>query len=171
VIDVLVKQFSGVSIFQQQKLPVRPGLVAKKQEEPHMKHVVFATAAALALGTGAASAAKKCNIVGAFTDSLGSSGDFTSEKKGTVSNADICPDAYKLKVTKLTETVIDVKGKSKDKSCGALTGAFTFNDGGCDSATGSVTIVGIGTLPDTITKTQDNTHAEPDHALLSHGMN
>jgi hypothetical protein len=119
----------------------------------YIKQAALAAALIVAAGTGTASAAKKCNIVGTFTDSLGSTGKFTSEKKGTVSNSLICADTYALTVTKLTETIIDISGKVKGGSCGALTGSFTFQNGGCDSAAGTVTIQGVGTFNDTITKT------------------
>lgn len=130
-----------------------------------------AAAAVVAVGAGTASAAPKCNIVGTFTDSLGSSGKFTSEKKGTVSNPNICPAPYKLTVTTLTKTVIDVTGKSANKTCGALTGNFTFNNGGCTSASGTVTIAGLGSLADTITKNGSiPTHEHGDDSTLTAGL-
>ncbi len=119
---------------------------------------IIIAAGCLAAATNA-HAAKKCNIVYPFTDSLGSSGKFVSEHKGIVSNSAICPVPYNLTVTKLTNTVIDISGKTKANKCGALTGSFTFNDGGCDSASGSVTIVGLGTFNDTVTRTQSARHA------------
>jgi hypothetical protein len=126
---------------------------------------------AVALSAGTASAAKKCDIVGKFTDSLGSTGKFKSEKKGTVSNSNICAVPYKLTVTKLTETVVDIKGTAAGNSCGALTGDFTFNNGGCDSASGTVTITGIGSLPDTITRSGKSLeHAPADTSMLSAGF-
>ena len=138
-----------------------------------MKTVSFAAVAAAAFMTFAASnamaAAKKCNIVGAFTDSLGSSGKFTSEKKGTVMNSAICSTAYKLTVTQLTTKIIDIKGTTK--SCGALTGSFNFAAGSCASATGTVTIAGLGTFQDTITKTGADAHrASPDTSALTAHM-
>jgi hypothetical protein len=134
-------------------------------------NAVVAAAIVMSMTAGNALAAKKCNIVGKFTDSLGSTGDFKTEKKGTVSNANVCPSPYALKVTKLSETVVDIAGKSTDKSCGALTGDFTFNNGGCDSASGTVTIAGIGSLPDTITKTgKAQHHAPADTSMLSAGL-
>ncbi len=132
---------------------------------------VAAAAAVVAVSIGTASAATKCNIVGTFTDSLGSSGKFTSEKKGTVSNASICPAPYALTVTKLTNKVVDVKGTSTDKACGALTGDFKFNNGGCTSASGTVTIAGLGSLADTITKTGSIPTRTPiDNSALSAGL-
>ncbi len=125
--------------------------------------------AAFVASSGSAFAAKKCNIVYSFTDSLGSSGKFVSEHKGIVSNADICAKPYNLTVTKLTESIIDITGKSKDKSCGALTGSFTFNNGGCSSATGSVTIAGLGTLPDTVTRS-NKARSTPDTSALTNKM-
>lgn len=137
-----------------------------------MKNATCAAIAAAAVMTFAASnamAAKKCNIVGSFTDSLGSTGKFTSEKKGTVMNTAICPTAYKLTVTKLTTKIIDIKGTTK--ACGALTGAFTFATGSCDSASGTVTIQGIGSFPDTITRSGADAHrASPDTSALTAHM-
>jgi hypothetical protein len=134
--------------------------------------LAFAAAVATAVSVTPALAAKQCDIVGKFTDSLGSSGKFTSEKKGEVSNAAICSATYKLTVTKLTETVIDVKGKTKGNVCGALKGDFTFQDGGCTSAAGTVTIQGLGSFPDTITHTgKDASHSAPaDTSMLTAGF-
>ena len=130
-----------------------------------------AAVAVVAVGVGTASAATKCNIVGTFTDSLGSTGKFTSETKGTVSNPNICPAPYKLTVTKLTNKVVDVKGKSSNSSCGALTGNFKFNNGGCTSASGTVTIAGLGSLADTITKTGSIPARTPiDDSTLTAGL-
>ena len=116
----------------------------------HNSYAAIAAGIAMSMAAGNALAAKKCNVVGAFTDSLGSSGQFTSEKKGSVSNSAICASTYALTITKLTSSVIDIKGKAK--SCGALTGSFTFNNGGCTSASGTITIVGFGTFNDTVTR-------------------
>jgi formylmethanofuran dehydrogenase subunit C len=118
-----------------------------------MKSMILSAAVvATVAGSGTAMAAGQCNIVGKFTDSLGSKGKFTSETKGTVDNTSICAKPYALTVTKLTEKVIDVTGKSADKSCGALKGDFKFQDGGCTSAAGTVTITGLGSFADTITR-------------------
>ena len=120
-------------------------------------------------GSGSAFAAKKCNIVGSFTDSLGSSGKFLTEHKGIVSNSAICAKPYNLTVTTLTQTVIDIKGASKDKSCGALTGNFTFNNGGCNSASGTITIAGLGTFNDTVTRNASARRTPVDNsALIAH---
>jgi phospholipase/lecithinase/hemolysin len=137
------------------------------------KYAVMAASVATAMtATTAADAAKKCNIVGTFTDSLGSTGQFYTEKKGEVSNTAICSATYTLKVTTLTKTVIDVSGKTKGNVCGALTGDFTFNNGGCDSASGTVTIVGLGAFADTITKTGNGAvvHPHADTSLLTTGL-
>jgi len=132
----------------------------------------MAAAFATAVAAAPALAAKKCDIVGTFKDSLGSTGKFTTEKKGTVSNTAICAQPYSLTVTKLTDVVIDVKGKSKDKSCGALTGDFTFQDGGCTSAAGTVTIEGLGSFNDTITHTGNAMSHPPqaDTSMLTAGF-
>jgi hypothetical protein len=135
-------------------------------------HVAMAAAVVTAISTTPALAAKKCDIVGTFKDSLGSTGKFTSEKKGTVSNTAICAQPYKLTVTKLNETVIDVKGTSKDKNCGALTGDFAFQDGGGTSAAGTVTIQGLGSFNDTITHTGNAISHTPvnDTSMLTAGF-
>jgi hypothetical protein len=138
----------------------------------YAKHGAIAAALAMTMIAGAASAATKCNIVGSFTDSLGSKGKFTSETRGTVDNPNICPQAYALTVTKLTNKIIDVKGKPKGtSSCGALTGDFTFQNGGCTTASGTVTITGIGSFPDTITRSGKATsRPAADTSALFSGM-
>jgi hypothetical protein len=133
------------------------------------KSAVTVAAVAMACTSGHALAAKKCDIIGTFTDSLGSSGKFTTEKKGTVSNSAICANPYSLKVTKLTTKIIDVKGTAK--SCGALTGNFTFQNGGCTTASGTVTIQGLGSLADTITHTGGSpVQRPPASSMLDTGM-
>ncbi len=118
---------------------------------PRFSHAAIAAALAISFTGGSAFAATKCNILGPFTDSLGSTGTFVSETKGTVTNTAVCPQSYSLTVTKLTNLVIDIKGKPKGtSSCGALTGKFKFQNGGCTTASGTVTITGLGTLADTI---------------------
>ena len=141
-----------------------------------MAIVKYAAVAAAAMATAmtagnTATAAGKCNIVGKFTDSLGSTGKFRTEKKGEVFNSVICSVKYNLTVTELTKTVVDVKGKTKGNVCGALTGDFTFNNGGCDSASGTVTIVGLGSFPDTITRTGKDSERPPaDTSMLTTGL-
>jgi hypothetical protein len=133
-------------------------------------HITVITAAlAMSVLAGNALAAKKCNIVGSFTDSLGSTGQFTSEKKGSVSNSNVCAATYALKVTKLSETVIDIAGKAK--GCGALTGDFTFQNGGCDVASGTITIAGLGTFNDTVTRSgKVVARARTDNTALTAGI-
>jgi hypothetical protein len=65
-----------------------------------------------------------------------------------------------------------VKGKSKDQSCGALTGDFTLQDGGCTSATGTVTIKRLGSFNDTITHTGKAISHPPqaDTSMLTAGF-
>ena len=126
--------------------------------------------AACIASSGSAFAAKKCNIVGSFTDSLGSSGKFVSEHKGIVSNSAICAKPYNLTVTTLTETAIDIKGASKDKSCGALSGSFTFNNGGCQSASGTITIAGLGTFNDTVTRSGNARRTPVDTSALTNNL-
>jgi hypothetical protein len=112
----------------------------------------FAVAVAAGFGLTAshAFAAKKCDIVGTYTDSLGSTIIFKTVKVGTATNKTICASTYKLKVTKDTSTAIDTTGTAK--GCGALSASFVPNYPTCTSATGTVTIQGLGTFNDTITK-------------------
>ena len=137
-----------------------------------LSHMATAATLALAFAGGNAMAAAKCNIVGTFTDTLGSTGKFVTEKKGTVTNKTVCPQSYNLTVTKLTNLVVDIKGKPKGtSSCGALTGSFMFQNGGCTTASGTVTIQGIGTLNDTITKTGSKVPAKSaDRSDLLNGL-
>ncbi len=121
------------------------------------------------MNMGSASAAKKCNIVGTFTDTLGSMGQFTSEKAGTATNAVACSTTYKLTVTKLSNTVLDIKGKAK--KCGALTGDFTFDAGSCTTASGSLIVKGLGTFNDTITIMNTAVKSKPvDNSALINGL-
>ena len=115
-------------------------------------------------------AAKKCDIVGTYTDSLGSTIIFKTAKAGTASNSLICASTYKLKVTADTSKAIDVTGKAK--GCGALTADFVPNYPTCTSATGTVTIVGLGTFDDTITKQSGAIRAPqtPDTSALEKGF-
>jgi hypothetical protein len=119
-----------------------------------MKVTQFA-AVALAAGmtlaaTNSLAAVKRCNIVGTYTDSLGSTIIFKTIKSGTATNSLICKSTYKLKVTKDTSTAIDTTGVAK--GCGALTANFVPNYPTCTTATGTVTITGTGSFTDTITK-------------------
>ncbi len=114
-------------------------------------YAAIALTLGMTLAAGDALAAKGCNIVGTYSDSLGSSIVFKTLKSGTAFNSAICASTYKLRVTKNTPTAIDTKGKAK--GCGNLTASFVPNYPTCTSATGTVTIVGLGTFNDTITKT------------------
>jgi hypothetical protein len=114
---------------------------------------VALVASVLSLSAGAALAALKCNIVGTWTDDLGTTVVFASEKKGTLTNVSLCPKAYAVKVTTLTKLVLDVKGSTKDKACPTpFSVGGEFQNGGCTKVTGSITITGIGTLSDTFNK-------------------
>jgi len=119
-----------------------------------MKLSTYAAAAitlSVSLAAGNALAAKKCNIVGTYSDSLGSTIVFKTAKVGTATNSAICKSTYSLRVTKDTSTAIDTTGTAK--GCGKLTAAFVPNYPTCTSASGTVTIAGLGTFNDTITKT------------------
>jgi len=118
-----------------------------------MKLTSYAAAAwavSLIATAGNAMAAKSCDIVGTYTDTLGSTIVFTTAKTGTAKNSLICASTYKLKVKKDTSKAIDVTGKAS--GCGNLTGDFVPNYPTCTTATGTVKIVGLGSFNDTITK-------------------
>jgi hypothetical protein len=118
-----------------------------------MKSIVAASAIlAACLISGGASAAKKCTVVGTWTDTVaGASATFTTNKRGSASIAAACPSTYKLLVTTLTNTTWDITGTAK--KCPTVTAALTFTPGGCTQASGTVTIPGIGSIPDTFNKT------------------
>jgi hypothetical protein len=110
-------------------------------------------ASILSLPAGGAFAAPKCNIVGTWTDDVGSIAIFSTEKKGTLTNANLCSKSYAVKVTKLTKLVIDVTASTKGKGCPTpFSVSGDFQNGGCTTIYGSITITGIGTLSDTFTK-------------------
>ncbi len=122
---------------------------------------------AMSLAAGNALAAKSCNIVGTYTDTLGSTIVFKTLKAGTAKNAAICAATYKLKVTKNTQKAIDVTGKAK--GCGNLSADFVPNYPTCTTATGTVTITGLGTFNDTITK-ESKARVTPDTSALQNGL-
>ncbi len=126
--------------------------------------------AGLSLAANHALAAKKCDIVGTYTDSLGSTIVFKTAKAGTASNSLICASTYKLTVTKDTSKAIDATGTAK--GCGELTAAFVPNYPTCSSATGTVTITGLGTFDDTITKQSKSVpeRTSPDVTDLEKGF-
>ena len=134
-------------------------------------YAAMALTLSMSLTAGNALAAKKCNIVGTYTDSLGSTIVFKTAKAGTAVNKDICQSTYSLKVTKDTSSAIDATGKAK--GCGNLTADFVPNYPTCTSATGTVTIQGLGTFNDTITKQKDDAvrvRETPDTSALEKGF-
>jgi hypothetical protein len=130
----------------------------------------LALATAVNFAASNAWAAKSCNIVGTYTDTLGSTIVFKSTKVGTASNPTICASTYALKVKKDTSKAIDVTGTAK--GCGALKGDFVPNYPTCTNATGTVTITGLGTFNDTITKQSNKVKARPasDKSALENGI-
>ena len=122
-----------------------------------MQKIVLAAACAVAFTSlSSASFAKKppaCNVIGTWEDSYGAIATFPTEKKGTATAAVICTGTYKLKNTTLTTTTWNITGTSKDASCPPISSALTFATGVCNSATGTITVPGFGTLPDTFTQT------------------
>ena len=138
-----------------------------------MKLTSYAAAAltvSMSLAASSAFAAKSCDIVGTYTDSLGSTIIFKTAKAGTASNAAICASTYALKVKKDTSKAIDVTGKAK--GCGNLTADFVPNYPTCTTASGTVTITGLGTFNDTITKQSKSVpaRATPDTSALDKGF-
>ena len=122
------------------------------------------------LAGGPAFAAKQCDIVGTYTDTLGSTIVFKTAKSGTAQNSLICGSVYKLKVTKDTSKAINAKGKAA--GCGNLIAKFVPDYPTCNTATGTVTIAGVGQFDDTITKQGDavKTRAKPDTSSLTNGL-
>jgi hypothetical protein len=143
------------------------------QGETHMKSTSY-TAIALAVGLSVtasnAMAAKACNIVGTYTDTLGSTIIFKTTKTGTAQNSVICASTYTLKVKKDTSKSIKVTGKAT--GCGNLTADFVPNYPTCTTATGTVKIVGLGTFNDTITKQNDagSVEKQPAPSAMENGL-
>jgi hypothetical protein len=125
-------------------------------------YAAIALTAGLSLAASNAWAAKACNIVGTYTDSVGSTIIFKTTKSGTAQNSVICASTYALTVKKDTSKAINVTGKAK--GCGALKADFVPNYPTCTSATGTVTITGFGSFNDTITKQSDKVRARPVEA-------
>jgi hypothetical protein len=127
----------------------------------------------LCLPAGGALAAPKCDIVGTWADTYGTTIIFTSEKKGSLTNTTyLCPKSYAVKVSKVTKAVLDFTASTKDKSCTGFSVGGDFQDGGCTSVKGSITITGVGTLSDTITKqsTATGRRTPVDASALSAGL-
>jgi hypothetical protein len=132
-------------------------------------YVAAALTAGMTLAASDAMAAKRCNIVGTYTDTLGSTIVFKTAKVGTAKNANVCKSTYSLKVTADTSTAIDTTGKAK--GCGDLSAKFVPNYPTCTSATGTVTITGFGTFNDTITKEAKAVrHEAPATSELTRGI-
>lgn len=134
------------------------------------KYAAAAFALGASIATVNAQAASSCNIVGTYTDSLGSTIIFKSAKTGTAKNSVICASTYVLTVSKDTSTAINVGGTAK--GCGHLSGHFKPNYPACTSATGEVTIKGTGTFNDTLTKKSSAVPPRemPDISLLDNGL-
>jgi len=104
----------------------------------------------------AASAAgcPKTDVVGTWTDSLaGAVATITTEKAGTAESSLVCSSkTLKVKVSKLTTkgatfTAVPPKGCTTK-----VTAVLTYEAGSCTTASGVVTISGLGTFDDTWTK-------------------
>ncbi len=141
-----------------------------------MKNIVVTAALAVAFASvSGASFAKKaptCDIVGTWEDSYGAMATFPSDKKGTATAAVVCTGTYKITNTTLTTTTWDLSGTSKSKTCPPISAALTFATGVCDSASGTITVPGFGTLPDTFTQTgTTGTHRSPTrNSALTAGL-
>ncbi len=122
---------------------------------------------ALATCGSAAFAAKKCNVVGTWTDTMyGYSFVMTTDKKGTAgANPECSDEASKIVTTDLSSSVWDFNIESKKCSV-VITADFDFDAKSCTSASGTITIPNVGQLPDSITKSnavRQTPHAAPSH--------
>ncbi|MEJ0048290.1 MAG: hypothetical protein WDN04_20815 [Rhodospirillales bacterium] len=113
--------------------------------------------------------AAACKVVGTWTDEYGVSATFKTEKTGTASASSFCSKPYKITVTTRTKTAWDLSAASKKKSCPTITAALTFAKD-CLSASGTDTIPGIGTAPDTWTKTAAASRHAIENSTLSSGL-
>lgn len=120
-----------------------------------MTRMIAALGVAMAVATsgGAFAKTKSCTVVGTWTDSYGTTLDMTTSKKGTAGGNQECNnETANIATTTLSATVWDLKITSK-KCTVVITGDYNFAAGSCTSATGTITIPGVGTLPDTLTLT------------------
>jgi formylmethanofuran dehydrogenase subunit C len=127
----------------------------------------LAVAGLLAAAGGSAYAAKKCDVTGTWTDSLGTTLIMTTSKKGSATNTVACASAYKVKTTKLTPTIWDVKGTAK--GCPTVTTDMTFQ-GGCNMVSGTITVQGLGSFDDAFTKVAGIRHAPRADAAIGAGL-
>jgi hypothetical protein len=102
--------------------------------------------------SNSALAAKQCNLVGSWVDSYSETFTMTSQKHGSAgSNPECSDEKADITTTKITEKVWNLKVHSKKCSV-IITGDYDFDAGSCTSATGTLTIPGVGQLADSITK-------------------
>ncbi|HTZ70031.1 MAG TPA: hypothetical protein VMB71_05205 [Acetobacteraceae bacterium] len=111
-----------------------------------------ATAAGALVGASSpASACPRSNIVGTWTDSLGSTAIFTNTKGGTATApAVICTKTYIVKVDKLNSKEGVFTGKVS--GCPTAKATLKYEAGSCTVATGPLVIKGQGKIQDTWTK-------------------
>lgn len=124
-------------------------------------------ALALVFVAGQAHASGLCKLTGSYSDDYGSTTSIKG-KKGSIQNAAICATAYTFKISDLTKTGFNVKGKNATKSCGTFKASLTFM-GGCSVFGGSVKIDGQ-TISDTFTKIGEAKHTQPAASALTDGL-
>ncbi|HTZ71159.1 MAG TPA: hypothetical protein VMB71_10960 [Acetobacteraceae bacterium] len=119
-----------------------------------MNRLIITLAVAMGLVASSHAFAKKCSVVGVWKDAnYGETFTMKSNKKGTAGANPLCSNGNSIiSTTDLSKTTWDFNITSK--SCSAvITADFTFDKGSCTAASGTLTIPGVGTLPDSITNT------------------
>jgi len=126
-----------------------------------MKQSITMMGLAMALATTASTGAlaKKCDVVGFWTATITGTTttvagfEMTTDKKGVspYPNPECKSETSAIKSTLITTTNWDTTIKSK-KCKVVITTATTFAPGSCSSASGTLTIPGVETLPITVTE-------------------
>lgn len=125
-----------------------------------MKRLIIAATVAIGLATTGSALAAKCNVKGTWATNIdGSAGPtltMTTNKMGTAGDNSECNDEEaNIHTTLLNATTWNTKITSK-KCKVIITSSVTF-DGSCktisgETASGTITIPGVGALPLTVTK-------------------
>ncbi|HTZ69759.1 MAG TPA: hypothetical protein VMB71_03825 [Acetobacteraceae bacterium] len=139
-----------------------------------LRHIV---ALSLIMSTAApiSAFAAKCNVVGTWTDTAESAQFIMkTNKKGSTSTPNpLCNNEKStITTTDLSKTVWDSNITSKNCTV-VITADFNFDKHSCTSASGTLTIPGVGTIPDSITKTgsaKPPRHQLPARPAIADGL-
>ncbi|HTZ69084.1 MAG TPA: hypothetical protein VMB71_00390 [Acetobacteraceae bacterium] len=126
-----------------------------------IRHIATISLAMSLVSSGFAFAAK-CPVAGTWKDTnYGETFVMKSNKKGTAgANPECSNENSQITTTTLSKKIWDFNITSKNCSV-VITADFDFAKGSCTSASGSITIPGVGTLPDSINKTATARRSPP----------